>query len=93
VQQAAGEMMMGSLYAYGPEANFAYPPRPADPKVAWKPEWIARVRFRSNTMWMLNGPDMGSMMSGADDEEQEAEAQPRKKKKCGIGGMLAGIGC
>ncbi|MGA1808508.1 hypothetical protein VH565_15450, partial [Sphingobium sp. 11R-BB] len=37
VVQSGGEMLMGSLYAYGPEANFAYQPRPADPKIAWKP--------------------------------------------------------
>lgn len=101
VTQAGGEMLMGSLYAYGPEANFAYPPRPAGPKIAWKPEWIARVRYRANTMWMLNGPDMGSMMSdaGSDDEDAPArQQQPKKKKKCGggLGGMLGGamgVGC
>ena len=94
VVQSGGEMLMGSLYAYGPEANFAYPPRPADPKIAWKPEWIARVRYRSNTMWMLNGPDMGSMMSQGSDDSADASGDnsPPKKKKCkgGLGGMLAG---
>ncbi|QGP80121.1 hypothetical protein GL174_03195 [Sphingobium sp. CAP-1] len=100
VGQSGAEMLMGSLYAYGPEANFAYPPRPADPKIAWKPEWITRVRYRSNTMWMLNGPDMGSMMSQAgEDEGDDSARQPRqKKKKCGggLGGMLGaamGAGC
>lgn len=101
VTQAGGEMLMGSLYAYGPEANFAYPPRPADPKIAWKPEWIARVRYRANTMWMLNGPDMGSMMGatdGSSNDEGGNSATPPKKKKCrgGLGGMLAGaagVGC
>jgi hypothetical protein len=101
VGQAGADMLMGSLYAYGPEANFAYPPRPADPKIAWKPEWIARVRYRANTMWMLNGPDMGAMMGEASDDEADAgdaPAQPKKKKKCGggLGGMLSGamgVGC
>jgi len=71
VGKAAGAMLMGSLYAYGPEANFAYPPRPTDAKVAWQPEWTARVRFRSHAMWMLNGPNMEDMMrqmQGMDDE-------------------------
>ena len=27
------------LAAYGPEATFVYPPRPADPKVPWNKEW------------------------------------------------------
>ncbi|BBD00125.1 MULTISPECIES: hypothetical protein [Sphingobium] len=102
VTQAGGEMLMGSLYAYGPEANFAYPPRPADPKIAWKPEWIARVRYRANTMWMLNGPDMGAMMSDSGSDEGEdtpaRQQQQKKKKKCGggLGGMLGsamGVGC
>jgi hypothetical protein len=94
VGQAGGEMLMGSLYAYGPQSDFAYPPRPADPKIAWKPEWIARVRFRANTMWMLNGPDMGAMMGGAGEEDSDEPVQrpAPKKKKCGggLGGMLAG---
>lgn len=103
VKQASGEMMMGNLYAYGPEANFAYPPRPKDPKIVWKPDWIARVRYRSNSMWMLNAPDMGAMMSGADEESASASGsdedrpQPRKKKcRGGLGGMLGaatGMGC
>ena len=102
VTQAGGEMLMGSLYAYGPEANFAYPPRPADPKIAWKPEWIARVRYRANTMWMLNGPDMGNMMSDSGSDEGEntpaRQQQQKRKKKCGggLGGMLGsamGVGC
>lgn len=99
VKKAASQMMMGTLYAYGPEANFAYPPRPADPKIVWKPEWIARVRYRANTMWMLNGPDMGAMMRGADESEGARGDEPApKKKKCrgGFGGILAGaagIGC
>lgn len=101
VSQAAGEMLMRSHYAYGPEANFAYPPRPADPKIAWKPEWIARVRYRSNSMWMLNGPGMSAVMGDASDadEADDSVAQPRQKKKRyggGLGGMLGGamgVGC
>lgn len=93
VREAAGEMMIGNLYAYGPEANFAYPPRPADPKIAWKPEWTARVRYRSNTMWFLNGmPGMGAMSGAAsEDGEDEGNPPPRKKCKGGLGGMLGGM--
>lgn len=99
VKQAASQFVMGNLYAYGPEANFAYPPRPADPKAAWKPEWTARVRYRSNTMWFINGPDMGGAMArGGEDNASGGDGdKPKKKKKCGgIGGMLAGaagLGC
>ncbi|WP_305096736.1 hypothetical protein [Croceibacterium aestuarii] len=64
VRQAGAQMPMINLYAYGPQADFAYPPRPADAKAAWKPEWIARVRFRANTMIMHGMPGMGGFSSG-----------------------------
>jgi hypothetical protein len=89
VTQAGGEFALGNLYAYGPEANFAYPPRPANAKTPWKPQWTARVRYRSNSMWLLNGPDMDAMMRG---DTSEAEP-PKKKKKCkgGLGGLLGAV--
>lgn len=94
VKKAAGQVMMGNLYAYGPQVDFAYPPRPADPKVMWKPDWITRVRYRSNTMWMLGAPMGAAGMAGAESEEKP---QPQRKKcKGGLGGLLAGatgLGC
>src|SRR3546814_5916931 len=30
VKKASGEMLIGNLNAFGPEANFSYPPKPAD---------------------------------------------------------------
>jgi len=95
VKKAGGQIMMGSLYAYGPEANFAFPPRPADPKATWKPEWTTRVRYRANTMWMIGGPNMGAMMRGEQTQNQEERPKP-KKCKGGFGGLLAGaagLGC
>jgi hypothetical protein len=89
-------MMLGNMYAYGPEAGFAYPPRPADPKVAWKPEWTTRVRYRSNAMWLVNGPPGmpgGGMSGGSSTPEGE---QPKAKCKRGFGGLLGavtGAGC
>jgi hypothetical protein len=49
------------LVAYGGEANFVYPPRPADPKVAWNQQWAVKVRYRSATGGLLGMamPDMG----------------------------------
>lgn len=96
VKQAASQFMMGNLYAYGPEANFAYPPRPDNPKAAWKPEWTARVRYRSNSMWFINGPHMGGMMRGEDSSTAGQSEKPKKKCRGGLGGMLAGaagVGC
>jgi hypothetical protein len=46
------------MMAYGGESNFAYPPRPADPKAVWEPEWAVRVRLKSHAMAML-GQEMG----------------------------------
>jgi len=80
VRQLGGDNMMLNLYGYGPESSFAYPKRPDDPKVTWKPEWIARVRFRSNAMTMLGMPDMGGLGGGfgeAEDAGDERAGQSR----------------
>ena len=45
------------MMAYGGESHIVHPPRPADPKAAWEPEWAVRVRVKSHTMAML-GQDM-----------------------------------
>jgi hypothetical protein len=98
VKQAAGGTMMGFVYGYGPEANFAFPERPRDPKVAWKPKWTAKVRYRSMAMFMPGTPSMSDMLRGGD-EEQAGDTSEAAKKKCkpkGLGGMLkkaAGVGC
>ncbi len=87
VVKATGEGMVVNLQAYGPQADFAYPPRPADAKKSWNPEWIARVRFRSSTMVI---PGMEGMMDGMDRAESgapEAEAKPAKKKCKGLKGI------
>ncbi|MFM7349859.1 MAG: hypothetical protein ACKO01_10290 [Erythrobacter sp.] len=88
VVNAAGEAMMVNLQAYGPQADFAYPPRPADAKKPWKPEWIARVRFRSSTS-VLPGMDMGGMDEGADarDARSSSPPAPRKPKCRGLKGL------
>lgn len=51
------------LAAYGGEANFVYPPRPTNPKVAWNQEWAVKVRYRSATGGLL-GMNMDEMMGG-----------------------------
>jgi hypothetical protein len=55
--KAQGAMLRG--IAYGHELNLAYPPRPTDKKVAWEPEWAAKVRVKSVAMAML-GEDASS---------------------------------
>lgn len=82
VRNLGGEAMMVNLYGYGPQSDFAYPPRPANPKAAWKPDWIARVRFRANTMTMLGMPDMGGSGSSDDEAGQSSQQQQGGPPKC-----------
>lgn len=89
VIEASGEAMMVNLQAYGPQADFAYPARPADASKPWNPEWIARVRFRSSTMLI---PGMEGMAGGMDRADTGAsgtreDAKPRKPKCKGLKGL------
>ena len=88
VKTYAPDFMMGNLYAYGPEANFSFPPKPFNAPASWTPDWTARVRYRSFTSWMIGG-QMGGM--GAAMGEQE----PPEKKKCkpSLMGVVLGKGC
>jgi hypothetical protein len=92
VLKASGEGMMINLQAYGPQADFAYPPRPADARKPWNPEWIARVRFRSSTMLF---PGMEGMMGAGGSSAAEGEPAKPAKKKCkglkGIAERAAGL--
>lgn len=89
VTAASPDFRMGTLTAFGPQESFAWPPRPADPKVAWKPEWTARIRHRSTTSWMqAQGMEMGAGdMRGAG----QGDSSGCKPKKGGLGGMLGGM--
>lgn len=88
VKAASPGFMMGNMVAYGPEANFAYPPRPA--AGPWRPEWTARVRFRSNSTFFIGGPGgMGSM--GAGGGEEGAPAAKPKKCRGGLFGAALGV--
>lgn len=78
VKQASGEMMIGNLNAFGPEANFSYPPKPAGNAV-WNIDWTAKARFRSHTM-LLIGADFGGM--GGSTTGGSTPVEQPKKKKC-----------
>lgn len=86
VIKAGGEALMVSLQAYGPQADFAYPPRPADTKKPWNPEWIARVRFRSSTMLIPGMEAMGGDM-GQEASDSGQSAPPAKRKCKGLKGI------
>lgn len=100
VKQAGGPLMMTQLYAYGPQADFAYPPRPADARETWRPEWIARVRFRANATVMHGMPGLGDFGDAGDDADRPASRAPEPaaptKPKCpgglrGVGMRAAGL--
>ncbi|HWK41678.1 MAG TPA: hypothetical protein VNR60_07065 [Croceibacterium sp.] len=86
---AGGEAMMTQLYAYGPQADFVYPPRPSNPRVAWNPEWTARVRFRASTMIIPGMEGMGQQSGRGTQQATEEQAPASGKPKCrsGLRGM------
>lgn len=88
VRKATGEGMMGNMVAYGPEANFVYPLRPATGP--WNQEWTARVRFRSMTSF-IPGMDMSEM--GGDQRGANRGEPARKRCKPSLFGAVTGIGC
>jgi hypothetical protein len=100
--ERAGAMLR--MIAYGTELNLAHPPRPADPKVQYEPEWALKVRVKSVATAMLGMPSMtmdggDDAAMGATDDATGAEAttapteQPpeKKKKKFGLKEALEAV--
>jgi hypothetical protein len=92
-----GDGAMLRMIAYGGESNFAHPPRPADPRAAWEPEWAVRVRVKSHIMAML-GEDQGGQGSAASAPPAGAEATPVSPAQSALesvlpipGGLLRGL--
>lgn len=71
---------MLSMIAYGPETNIAWPPRPADPKQAWNPEWNVRVRTKSTASAILGMDLSGAMQDSADPERADQQDAPEDGK-------------
>jgi hypothetical protein len=71
------------MIAYGTELNLAQPPRPADPKIAWEPQWAVKLRVKSVSNAFL-GVDMGEMQRGsrgqASPQGQPQETAPTDEK-------------
>ncbi len=95
VKAAAPQFQMVTLYAYGPEESFVYPPRPANPKTPWKPEWTANIRHRSMTGFLLGMPGMGDEQASngrnQGDQKQQCQPKPKKRGLGGFGGSLGGL--
>lgn len=77
VIRAAGQFYIGSLSAYGPEEDFAYPARPA------APQWTARIRHRAMTSF-VQMPGMGATQGNSPDQNK---CKPSK----GLGGIFGKI--
>jgi hypothetical protein len=91
VRSTGGPMLMTNLFAYGPQAEFSHPVRPANAPRSWAPEWIARVRFRANAMVMHGMPGFGGEESDAADGEQAGQVEPAVPAKPACRGGLRGI--
>lgn len=85
----AGMPGMLTMTAYGPERWITYPPKPADPRQPWNPEWSVRLRTRSSTMAMV-GMDFGGMGMPEEDGEQPAPQQKKPSMKGLLKGILGG---
>lgn len=87
----AGEGAMLRAIAYGHELNLVHPPRPADPKVAWEPQWAAKLRLKSVASAIVGMPAMDAPRRGA----READAPPpepeKKEKKPSALDILRGV--
>ena len=76
-----------TLNAYGGELNHVFPPRPADPKAKWDPEWYVKVRLKSTGMLPLGmeeGSGRGRSRSSQQPSaggQQAAEPRPSEPAK------------
>jgi hypothetical protein len=82
----SGSLMMT---AFGPEANFSWPARPAAAPRTWAPEWTVKLRTRASYMGML-GMDVGAMMRGEIRREPD-QPQPPRRRRNPLGGILGGV--
>lgn len=84
---AQGGMMPGMLMAtaYGPESWITYPPKPADSRKPWNPEWSVRLRARSTATAILG------LNFGGDEGPQRGNEPQRPQRRPGMGDVLRGI--
>ena len=83
--------VMGS--AYGPEAYFSNPPRPANAGANWAPEWSATVRYAS---YSITGPGMDERNSThsnrASRNSNNAPSAPGAPDQSGQSGQSESLG-
>nr|WP_295370947.1 hypothetical protein [uncultured Sphingosinicella sp.] len=87
--KAAPQAML-SVVAFGGEANFSHPARPAKAAASWKPEWAVKLRTKSTHRAMLgmNMPEFADDDDGADEAPAaEQQTQTRTKVRLPIPGL------
>ena len=70
------EGAMPRLIAYGPELNLVHPPRPADARAAWIPQWAVKLRLKSMATSMAGIPSMGEAIKGETSVPSDAAEAP-----------------
>jgi hypothetical protein len=92
VARAAPQSML-SVTAFGGDANFSHPVRPASAPPSWRPDWTVKLRTKSSHIGLL-GMDFGQMMEGTGSEDQgvrnEGQARQRERSllRRGLGRIL-----
>ncbi len=86
-----GQGAMLRVIAYGNELNLVHPPRPADPKAPWEPEWAVKLRVKSVASVMPGMPAMDAMPSAPSESAAPAEPADKPEKKPGAMDLLKGI--
>jgi hypothetical protein len=81
--KADGAMVQG--IAYGQELHLAHPPRPADRKKAWEPEWTAQIRVKSIALLPLERGGSATKM------EPQKPLMPAIPGLPNLGGALKGL--
>jgi hypothetical protein len=92
VAKAAPQSML-NVTAFGGDANFSHPARPAKAPASWRPEWTVKLRIKSAYTGLL-GQDMAALMAGRDpgDGEGGSAPAPVSKKKTGKNLLRRGLG-
>lgn len=96
VKRAGGSPFLNFI-AYGPEANFAQPPRPRDPRQPWEPLWAAKVRFKSTASTLLGeaagggGGRPARSQAPASESGAEQTAEPAPKPAAGPDPVKEGV--
>ncbi len=93
-----GSAAMLRSIAYGSEANFSYPPRPANlaASASFTPEWAVRVRNKSLAMNILSEDARGNSRSSGARNAPSGQQQGEEEKSPalgipGVGGLLKGL--